>query len=75
MLKNLQAEMVRNGVQVASIAKTIKKSDRTVRDKIGGRYEFTIPEAFAIRDAYFSGMTLEYLFNAEVDATDTRDSA
>lgn len=33
--------------------------------KINGKYAFTLNEAFAIRDAYFPGMEIEYLFAAD----------
>ena len=62
MLGNLMAEMARSGVQANTIAQAIRKSERTVKDKVSGKYEFGIYEAFAIRDRFFPGMTLEYLF-------------
>ena len=65
MLKNLKAEMVRNDVSIAAIAKEIKKSNRGVRDNLNGKYEFDFSEAVAIRDAFFPDMTLEYLFASE----------
>ena len=65
MLRNLQAEMARNGVSAALVATTIGKSERTVKDTIAEKYQFGIFEAFAIRDNLFPGMTLEYLFVRE----------
>ena len=65
MLKNLKAEMVRNDVSIAAIAKKIKKSDRGVRDKLNEKYEFDISEAMTIRSEFFPDMTLEYLFASE----------
>lgn len=65
MLRNLQAEMVRNGVTSSNLASAIKKTDRSVRDKLAGKSYFGIDEAINIRDAFFPGMTLEYLFAQE----------
>lgn len=62
MLRNLLAEMARREVSINDLAKAIGKSERSVRDKVKGKYEFSVPEAKAIRDSYFAGMSLEYLF-------------
>lgn len=62
MLRNLKAEMVRRGLTPADIARTIRKSERTARIKLNGETEFTITEAFSIRDKHFPGMPLEELF-------------
>jgi len=63
MLKNLKAEMTRNGIHNNDIAQVIGKSKRTVSDKTGGRYPFSIEEAIKIRDELFQGLELEYLFS------------
>ena len=62
MLKNLQAEMTRFGATNQDIGTAIGKAERTVRDKISGLYAFDFPEAVSIRDKFFPGMRLEYLF-------------
>lgn len=62
MLKNLRAEMVRNGVSVTAMAAKIGKTDRCVRAKLGGATAWSLPEAQAVRDRFFPGMSLEYLF-------------
>lgn len=62
MLSNLRAEMIRYNVSIAKIAQVIGKTDRSVRDKVNGKYEFSVPEAGLIRDTFFPGMSLEYLF-------------
>lgn len=65
MLRNLQAEMARSGVTVGAVSKSIGKSDRKVRDTLAGRYQFGVYEAFTIRDTFFPGLTMEYLFARE----------
>lgn len=67
MLNNLRAEMTRSNVSAVDLAKTINKSDRSVRDKIRERHEFTISEIVAIRDAHFPGCSLEYLSASSSD--------
>lgn len=65
-MRNLRAEMERYGVTVANIQKILGCSEKTVRNKINGETDFTLPEAFKIKNEFFKGYTLEYLF-----ATDT----
>lgn len=62
MLSNLKAEMARASVTVPAIAGLVKKNDRTIRERIKGNGYFSMPDAMAVRDAFFPGMTLEYLF-------------
>lgn len=70
MLSNLKAEMVRLGVSVDDMATEAGKSSRTIREKLKGKVVFTIDEAMDIRNKFFPGMDLEYLF-----ARSERDSA
>ena len=65
LLCNLKAEMARRSVSILDIAKEIGRTDRSVREKIRGRTQFSVPEATAIRDKFFSGFSLEYLFTNE----------
>lgn len=67
MLHNLCAEMARHEVKTPDISRVIKKTDRSVRLKIAGTNAFTMPEAIAIRDAFFPEMALEYLFKRDAD--------
>ena len=62
MLSNLRAEMERMGVTVDDMATETGKSCRTIRDRLNGKVIFPIDEAFAVRNAFFPGMDLEYLF-------------
>ena len=64
-MRNLRAEMERYGVTVADIQKILGCSEKTVRNKINGETDFTLPEAFKIKNEFFKGYTLEYLFAAE----------
>lgn len=62
MLSNLRAEMVRTGVSVDDVAAKTGKSCRTIRDRLKGKVMFPIDEALTVRNAFFPGMDLEYLF-------------
>ena len=62
MLSNLKAEMARSNVTVAEIAAFSGKSCRTINDRIKGKVQFPIQEAIRVKDAFFPGMELEYLF-------------
>lgn len=62
MLANLKAEMARKSVTSEDIHKVIRKTTKTVQEKVKGNVPITFPEAVAIRDELFPGLTLEYLF-------------
>ena len=62
MLSNLKAEMARSNVSVWDVAMEVGKSYRTISDRIKGKLKFPIDEAIAVRDEFFPGMDLEYLF-------------
>ena len=62
MYRNLIAEMARRGITTDDISRVIGKSVRTARDKLNGKYPFFFDEAVCIKQAFFSGMELEYLF-------------
>lgn len=67
VLANLQIEMERHGVTNRDIARLLGKSERTVRDKISGRFDFSVSEARKIRDAFFPNLRIEYLFAFHAD--------
>ena len=64
-MRNLSAEMARYGVQNVDIQNLLSCTDKTVRNKIDGVTEFSVAEALKIRDAFFPGLRIEYLFAAE----------
>ena len=61
-MKNLLAEMARSGVQIQDIQNLLGCTDRTVRNKLDGKTEFSVNEALKIRNALFPGLRVEYLF-------------
>lgn len=61
-MKNLKAEMVRAGVTKEDIKNLLGCSMKTVDNKLDEVTDFTIPEAFKIRDTFFSSLRMEYLF-------------
>jgi len=63
-MKNLEAEMRRYGISCKDIAEHIVCSEKTARNKISGKSEFTFPEALKIRNDFFPSMRMEYLFAA-----------
>ena len=66
LLLNLKAEMARRAVTPSDMAKTIGKTERTVKEKIEEKTQFGLPEAVAVRDKFFTGLSLEYLFAPEL---------
>ena len=61
-MRNLMAEMARYGVSNLDIKNLLNCSERTVTNKLNGDTEFSFSEATRIRDTYFKGFRLEYLF-------------
>lgn len=61
-MSNLAAEMARNGVSISDFQAVLGCTDKTVRNKMAGATEFSVGEAMKIRDTFFPGMRIEYLF-------------
>lgn len=61
-MSNLAAEMARFGVSAADFQAVLGCTDKTVRNKMSGATEFSVGEALKIRDTFFPGMRIEYLF-------------
>lgn len=81
-MQNLLAEMARYNVSNADIQRILNCSAKTVTNKLTGVTEFTIPEGFKIRNAFFPGLRLDYLFATSESAApggfatpEARDSA
>lgn len=64
-MKNLSAEMARFGVSNSDIQSLLSCSPKTVTNKLGDETEFSVGEAIKIRDEFFPGMRIEYLFARE----------
>ncbi len=64
-MRNLQAEMKRYGVTPLDIGNAIVVTKREMREKVSGEIVITFPEALTIRDTFFHGLRLEYLFAAD----------
>lgn len=62
MYRNLKAEMARLDVTGKAIAEDIGITAQAFSDKMTGRTDFKLKEIRQIRDGFFKGMTLEYLF-------------
>lgn len=68
-MKNLLAEMARSGIRVQDIQNLLGCTERTVRNKMDGKTEFSVNEALKIRNALFPGLRVEYLFADEGQKT------
>lgn len=62
MFKNLQAEIVRKGMNYMEFASAINMNYRTFRTKLSGKTEFCLDEMKAIKEEIGNDYTLEYLF-------------
>lgn len=65
MHRLLKAEMVKKNMTITKLASEIGISEKTLRNKINGDTDFTLPEAQAIRRILKSEMTLDDLFATE----------
>lgn len=64
-MRNLSAEMARFGVSYADLTDLLNCSQKTVSNKLNDSTEFSVSEAMKIRDKFFPGLRLEYLFAAD----------
>lgn len=68
-VRNLSAEMARYGVSTTDIQALLGCSNKTVTNKLTDSTAFSVSEAIKIRDAFFPGLRIEYLFaRAEQDS-------
>lgn len=61
-MRNLSAEMARFGVSNSDIQAALDCSSKTVTNKLNEATEFSVSEAIKIRDTFFPGLRIEYLF-------------
>lgn len=68
MYPNLKAELARVSMTMKDLAKAIDMPYSTLVDKVAGRSEFTVGEAFAIRKAIGCDISIDELFKKAVSA-------
>lgn len=61
-MRNLEAEMKRRGIGCNDIGLAIGCSERSARNRVKGAQDFSLPEAIEVRNQFFPGFLLEYLF-------------
>ncbi len=71
-MRNLSAEMARYGVSNMDIQSLLGCSSKTVTNKLSDNTAFSVSEAIKIRDTFFPGLRIEYLF---AQANELQDSA
>lgn len=65
MFPNLEAEMARNGIKRAKLAKEIGMSYSTLGSKMNGKGIFTLPDMKKIKAAIGTTLPMEILFDEE----------
>lgn len=65
MKRNLKAEMVRKNKTLEDLARATGRTFQTISVKINGHYDFTLPEAVAIKAELGTDLDLEELFAEE----------
>ena len=64
---NLEAEMKRKKITRNDVASLLGLSYRTIHSRFNGESEWGYAECVKIRDEFFPGMDLDYLFATEED--------
>lgn len=62
MYRNARAEMVRAGLKLEDVAKTMDMTISTLSQKLNGKYPFTLIEAKQFKEIVKSELPLEILF-------------
>lgn len=65
MYRFLRAEMVKSNIPVSNLARQIGVAEKTLRNKLNGKTDFTWQEALKIRKIVNPKMELEELFQTE----------
>lgn len=67
MYRCLKGEMVKSGLSISKLAEKIGVSEKTMRNKLHGRTEFTWSEINKIKTFVAPNMLLEELFKTDND--------
>lgn len=70
---NLRAEMARKGLTIRDLAEAISVSRETVSNKLSGKTQIYLGEAFQIIERFFPDKDVAYLFAAEETVQNQRD--
>lgn len=62
MFNNLLAEMTRQKITRADIARCLGVSEKTARNYINGKTKISWLDTLKIKNTYFPNLSLEYLF-------------
>lgn len=62
---NLKAEMARKNISIEELAAVLGIHRNSASAKLNGKSQFTIEEAFTIKEHFFNDCTLEYLFRRD----------
>jgi DNA-binding XRE family transcriptional regulator len=62
MYSNLQGEITKANIKIAKLAIRIGVTEKTLRNKLNGKTEFSWPEVLQIRNIVAPQATLEELF-------------
>lgn len=62
MLSNLEAEISRKKISREEIASGLGISTRSLYDKLKGRSQFNVEEAFKLQKLFFPDKEMDYLF-------------
>ena len=62
MYRNLRAEMARNGMSQKDVSQILNISEGSFHNKLNGKTEFTLREAFALKETLCANLDIHELF-------------
>lgn len=65
MLANLRSEMYKRKITIEKMADFLGIHRNSVSNKLEGNTEFSIEEAFKLRDEFFGDLGMDYLFKKD----------
>lgn len=70
--ENLRAEMARKNISIQDMSKEINLARTTLGNKLSGKSPIGLNEACNIKNAFFPGLNISYLFKEADSATQTQ---
>ena len=62
MYTNLVGELAKKRIEICTLAETLHLHRNSIYNKLYGKSDFTVTEAFTIHDVYFPDIDMRFLF-------------
>lgn len=64
---NLRAEMARSKIEIKDLMEVTGKSRAGVSNNLNGKGSFSVTESINIRNKFFPGLSIDYLFEPDTE--------